>query len=138
MYTSEYDPSPQMTMLDAPGAIASPPVAVAVQVPTNVLQSAVALNVPPWANEAVYLKRSAAGTVPLDTGSRVVNAVSCQLVPTRSPPGGGVGAGVGDGVGAGVGVGVGVGGGVGAGVAVGVAVGPELGADDPAGVGEGV
>src|SRR6478735_10482257 len=126
MYTSEFDPSPQMTMLDAPGAIASPPVAVAVQVPTNVLQSAVALKVPPWANEAVYLKRSAAGTVPLDTGSRVVNAVSCQLVPTRSPPGGGVGAGVGDGVGAGVGVGVGagVGVGVGAGFAVGVAVGP--------------
>ena len=85
-----------MTMLDAPGTIARPPAAVAVQVPTNMLQSAVALKVPPWANEAVYLKRSAAGTSPPDAGSRVVNEVSCQLVPTRSPPGGGVGAGVGE------------------------------------------
>src|SRR6478672_2950583 len=126
MYTSEFDPSPQMTMLDAPGAIASPPVAVAVQVPTNVLQSAVALKVPSPTHEAVYLKRSAAGTVPLDAGARVVNAVSCQLVPTRSPPGGGVGAGVGEGVGAGVGFGVGLGDGVGVGVAVGAAVGPSL------------
>ena len=94
-------------MVDGPGVIVRPPEAVAAYVPAIVLQSAWALNVPSAAEGDGVPALVGGRDDALEAGSRNVMAVSCQVRPTRSAPGGGVGAGVGSAVGAGVGSAVG-------------------------------